>query len=336
MARLYLLKKDEKKARSFINESLKLAEKYSYDFLLTDTLKRYYEIIRFIKKAKFKSPYLQHIILQLPYSETITSSIEPDPKEYDFIFTLFGKTRVFIHGREIKTNRLRTRKFQEIFAFFITHPKQTMTREKIIYTFWPDHNPSTSKQLFYNALYWIRKAVDKNIIVYNSLGYTLSSKFRYWIDTEEFEKLTKAGDRLVQDGNLGAGLIKYEEAISLYRDGFMEDFYSNWCQDQRKYYEEVYLDVLRKLSYGHHKIGSLQKAVHFCNCIIRKDPYDEAAYCLTMRCYASLNDVQALQNCYATLEKTLARELKTTPSVETTRLFETLTKKKIQHRAHPS
>ncbi|KPJ74099.1 hypothetical protein AMJ52_01890 [candidate division TA06 bacterium DG_78] len=332
-ARLYLLKKDEKKARSFINESLKLAEKYSYDFLLTHTLKRNREIIQFIKKAKFKSSYLQHIILQLPYSDTIPSSIEPDLKEYDFIFKLFGKTHIFIHGKEIKTNRLRTKRFQEIFAFFITNPKQTMTREKIIYTFWPDHNPSTSKQLFYNALYWIRKAVDKKIIVYNSLGYALSSQHRYWIDTEEFVKLTKAGDQLVQDGNLGAGLIKYEEAISLYRDGFMEDFYGNWCQEQRKYYEGVYLDVLRKLSYGHYKIGNLQKTVHFCNCIIRKDSYDEAAYCLAMRCYAGLNDVRPLQNCYATLEKTLARELKTTPSVETTKLFETLVKRKTQRKA---
>ena len=327
-ARFYLLKKNETQARKYFNKSIDLAEKNTYDFLLLYELKHCPEIIKFVKKVGLKSDYLDHLLLKLPYSDVTEVLVEPDMIKYDFVVRLFGKVQIFMNSKEIQTRTWRTKRFQELFSFFMAHRSLITSREKIFYTFWPDHRPFTVKQLFHNALYRIRKIIGKNMIIFKEEGYQPSSKYQYWIDVEEFEKRAQQGKQLTSDGNLAGGLIKYEEALSLYRGDFMNDFYSEWCQQKRRYFEEIYLEVLKKLAQGHHKLGNFAKALKFANSVISKNPYDEDVYCLAMRCYAELNDLGGLQNCYSNLEKTLAEGLKTAPNTETAKLFENLKKQR--------
>jgi len=123
-------------------------------------------------------------------------------------------------------------------------------------------------------------------------------------------------------------LIQYEEAASLYRGGFMDDFYSEWCQQRRRYFEGLYLYVLRNLAQGHYELGNYEKALRFCKLFIDKDPYYEEAHCVAMRCYAALNDLGGLQDCFSRLKEVLAQGLKTAPRSETVTLFETLIKQR--------
>jgi LuxR family maltose regulon positive regulatory protein len=328
MTRLYLLRKDEMKARDFLNESIRIAKKNSYDFLFLYELKHCPEVIRFAKKIGVKSLYFQHLLLKLPYSENTQIPVEPEMDKYDFVVQLFGKVKLFKSGKEIKVGAWKTKKFQELFGFFIVSYQTPATREKITSILWPDHSLGTARQLFHNALYQIRKIVGKNIIVFNKEGYTLLSKYRYWIDTQEFEKLIIKADRLIRDDNRVAGLISYEEAASLYRGGFMDDFYSEWCQERRQYFEKIYLDVLKKVSNGHYKIGNFEKALNFCNLLINKNPYNEETYCLTMRCHAALNDLGGVQKCFSDLKENLRKGLKTTPHLSTVKVFNTLMKQR--------
>ncbi|KPJ70533.1 hypothetical protein AMJ52_09840 [candidate division TA06 bacterium DG_78] len=264
-ARLYLLKKEETKAKMFIKKAIKIAEKNSYDFLLIYELKHSPEIIRFLKKINFKTSYVQHILLRVPYSETTEIFVEPEGVKYDFIIRLFNTVQILKRGRKIKMRSWRKRRFQELFSFFADNRQTEVKREKIINTFWPDHRPTIAHQLFYNA---IRKTIAKDVILFDKKTYSLSPKYRYWIDTEEFETLINKADRLVKDGNRAAGLIKYEEAASLYRGGFMDDFYSEWCQQRRRYFEGLYLYILRNLAQGHYELGNYDKALRFCNSVI--------------------------------------------------------------------
>jgi LuxR family maltose regulon positive regulatory protein len=328
MARLYLLKKTEVKAKQFIQKSISLAEKNSYDFLMLYELNRCPDIVRFVKKMSLKSRYLQHILLKMPYPESLDIIVEPGETEYDIIIRLFGEVRITKRGKEIKTSSWRTRRFQELFCFFADNRQTEVKREKIINTFWPNHPPQMAKQLFYNALYSIRKTIVKDVILFDKKTYSLSAKYHYWIDTEEFETLINTADRLVKDGNRAAGLIQYEEAASLYRGGFMDDFYSEWCQQRRRYFEGLYLYILRHLAQGHYELGNYDKALRFCKLFIDKDPYYEEAHCVAMRCYAALNDLGGLRTCFARLKEVLAQGLKTAPRSETVTLFETLIKQR--------
>jgi LuxR family maltose regulon positive regulatory protein len=328
LARLYLLKRKRIRAKILIKRAIKIAEKNSYDFLLTYELKHSPEIIRFLKKSNFKTSYVQHVLLRLPYSEKTEIFVEPDVVKYDFIIRLFNSVQILKKGREIKMPSWRKRRFQEVFSFFVDNRQTEVKREKIINTFWPDHRPHIAHQLFYNALYLIRKTIIKDVIVSDKKIYSLSPKYQYWIDTEEFETLISKADRLVKDGNRAAGLIQYEEAASLYRGGFMDDFYSEWCQQRRRYFEGLYLYVLRNLAQGHYDLGNYDKALRFCKLFIDKDPYYEEAHCVAMRCYAALNDLGGLQDCFSRLKEVLAHGLKTTPRSETITLFKTLMKQR--------
>jgi LuxR family maltose regulon positive regulatory protein len=328
LVRLYFLKKFDAKAKQFLHKSISLAEKNSYDFLVLYELKRCPEIVRFIKKIRLKSTYLQHILLKMPYSESFDIIVEPREIDYDIIIRLFGEVHIIKREKEIKTSSWRTRRFQELFCFFIDNRQTEVKREKIIDAFWPNQPPHMAKQLFYNALYSIRKTIAKDVILFDKKIYTPSPKYHYWIDTEEFETLINRADRLVKDGNRAAGLIQYEEAVSLYRGGFMDDFYSEWCQQRRRYFEGLYLYILRNLAQGHYELGNYDKALRFCKLFIDKDPYYEEAHCVAMRCYAALNDLGGLQDCFSRLKEVLAQGLKTAPRFETITLFETLIKQR--------
>jgi LuxR family maltose regulon positive regulatory protein len=328
LARFYLLKRDEIKSKNFINKSITLAEKNSYDFLLSYELKHCAELMNLIKKIGLKSHYIQHILLKLPYQETLEISREPEVTDYDYVIRLLGRVQIFKAGKEIKGSIWRTKGLQELFGFFVVNLSQPIGLEKIINIFWFDYKPANAKRLFHVALHWIRKAVGKDIIIFTKDGYRLSSQYKYWIDVQEFENLSKEGDRLLKDGNRVGAMIKYEEAFSLYRGDFMDDFYGDWCQQKRRYFEEIYLNMLKKLAHGQHNIGNSEKALKFCDLFINKDPYHEDIYCLAMRCYAALNDPSGLQNCFSNLENVLRKNLNTTPHSGTIKLFKKLIKER--------
>ncbi len=329
LGRFYLHKKNRSKAKNYVAKAFRLSKKNSYDFLLNYEIKFCPEITKFAEEVKIEPHYLQHLLSRQLDVEPTKIVVEPNLNDYDFVVRLFGNVEVSSNGTAIGNSAWRLRQFQEMFCFFVAHSSINLYRDKIISVFWPDHNPDTAKQLFYNALYQIRKTVGvKDIITYSGREYLLSQKYRYWIDTEEFKSLIDEGNQSINKGDLVTGLIKHERAAALYRSGFMDNYYSEWCQNKRQYYEGLHLDVLRQLSAGYYKLGNFQKALQFCKLVINKNPYNEEFCCLAMRCYANLRDLGGLKTCFSNLEKILATDLKTTPHPTTTNLFETLIKKR--------
>ena len=320
---LCLQKNDKIKAKLFISKAFSAAKKYSYDYLLLYEIKFLPEVIRFAEEMRIEPNYYQHILSQYPYPDIVETIIEPKITDHDFVVRLLGNVQIFING-ELYKKPWRAKRFKELFCFLIAHRATVMTRDKITCAFWRDHSITTARQLFHNALNWLRKNLGKDIIVFDAGGYSLSPRYRYWVDIEEVERFIKEGDAYVHKGNITKGLLSYERAVMFYRGGFMDDFYTGWCQEKREYYDREVLDVLKKLIFNYYHIGNFEKALEFYHVSLGRRICDEEIACIAMRCYAVLGDHRALRSCFSHLENILAKDFKTTPHPTTIKLLHTL------------
>ena len=321
--RLCLQKNNKTKAKEFISKAFSAAKKYSYDYLLLHEIRFLPEVIRFAEEMRIEPNYYQHLLSQSPYPDIVETIIEPKITDHDFVVQLLGNVQIFING-ELYKKPWRAKKFKELFCFLIAHRATVMTRDKITCAFWPDHSITTARQLFHNALNWLRKNFCKDIIVFDAGGYSLSPRYRYWVDIEEVERFIKEGDAYVHKGNITKGLLSYERVVMFYRGGFMDDFYTGWCQEKREYYNRAYLDVLKKLISNYYHIGYFEKALEFYHVSLGRHICDEEIVCIAMWCYAALGDHRALKSCFSHLENILAKDFKTTPNPTTIKLFNTL------------
>ncbi|RKX69627.1 hypothetical protein DRP53_07600, partial [candidate division WOR-3 bacterium] len=320
---LHIMENNRRSAYKSLSRAIQIAEENGYEYHFIDQIKYSPELIKFVKSMEVHSSYLRSALSKVPCRKIFDTLVEPEEENFDIIIRLFGIPEIKIDGELLK-RPWRTKKVEELFYFLVVHRNEFLTRDGVTGEFWPDHNPKIARQLFHNFLYWIRRTIRKNIIIFERGYYKISSDLKFWVDIEEFKRLINLGQGLINDGNHIGGLVELEKALSLYRGGFMDSFYGEWSQKLRLEFEALYLDLLENLAKGYYKMQNHQKAVIFCRELISADPYNEEAYRLLMRCYAKLNNLGGVKKTYEELRDVLKRDLKTDPHPLTRELLNSL------------
>lgn len=317
MSKLYYMKKEEELVAKFLKKLLWLSKKYGYGVAL-------------IRLGRLNSSLLQFAIKHGIEPRYATFLLEELYKQYDLIISFFGGLEIKSQGKKIE-KKWETQKAKSLFCYLLVNRNKSFTPDQLMELLWPGKSFSKAQSSLHHALFCVRDIVSSFIekespfIEYKDGCYRVSSDYKIWLDSEEFEKLISEARQEEAKGNELSSISKYESAINFYQGDFLPELYELWSEEKRMFYKEQYLRALDKASNFYMKKERFEKVIEYSKKIIAIDEFCEQAYLLAMRSYIALGNRKVAVDLYKQLEKTLKDELNIEPSPEIKQLFYKLT-----------
>ncbi|NLW12028.1 MAG: response regulator [Clostridiaceae bacterium] len=179
-------------------------------------------------------------------------------------------------GFELKNNegetvKWRSEKTRELFALLYHNRGRSQTKNMLIDTIWPDHDPAKAQHLLHNGIYYIRRAlkehgIDKQHILINS-GYKMHLQ-NVFADNIYFENK-------IARSYIDLDTRKLESYDKLYRGPFMNFENWSWCELDRLEIEKNYDKLLQVLTDRYEAEDRQTDLEMILIRRSRRDPYNE-------------------------------------------------------------
>ena len=260
----------------------------------------------------------------------VVSAVAPKPSD-DLTIKMLGPVEVYRDpARPLAADAWTTKRARDILCFIASRRHRRASKDTIIDTFWGESDFDAVEKNFHPTVSHIRKAlnsnqpVKQNFLLYRDGDYLLSQDFSYFIDTEEFDRLTAEGESAKRAGDHERFVAAYERALALYRGDFMQGSYEEWAEEQRSYYKEQYLRMLETLAVAAQKQEDWARSLQLAQRILSDDQFREDVHCMIMRAHAAQGNRAAVKDQYESLRRVLRKELGVEPAAETQRVFKQL------------
>jgi len=217
-----------------------------------------------------------------------------------------GETRVLVNSRPTGEVEWRSNRAKEIF-FYVLCCGTGKTKEQITAALWPDLVPAKATSNFHINLYRARRAIFPGVFTLEQGQYKLSPHLNIWFDVAEFERLLSRAEDLPYGSQTRAANL--EQAIELYRGAFMEGFYNEWTEVQRRGLEDKYLKALLLLAGTCADKGQYDRAITLLEKFIAIDPYHDEVYCQVMEWHLAVGDKVSALRVYKRYVDTVAGEM---------------------------
>ncbi len=239
----------------------------------------------------------------------------------------FGPPRLSIHGlgcMQVKLNNKtvtnsmwQTVLSRNLFFFLLLHPSG-MTKETIGLSFWPDADPDEMKLRFKNAIYRLRRAIGKEVILYEDDRYSFNRSLDYEYDVDDFtNEIALAGI----SNHKPEQLVHYLNAIHLYKGVLLPELENSEIIVERERLQHLFENTCIKAADLALSMGDYQVAINLCLRAIEQEPYLEAAYRICFKAYAASGNKISTKKLFKQLEHLLHEDLSITPSTETIRVY---------------
>lgn len=203
--------------------------------------------------------------------------------------------------------RFKYQKSEGIFYYIGSH--RSVERYRIMSLFWPEESEEKARKNLRNALYAIRQAFSRAVIIND--GQRL---IRF---AEEIEVVT----------DLDAALESVEGIEADFRGEFLEDFiikdaaaFDEWIQQTRTRLRDQRISGLsRQLESCLKRAGDPEL---LCRELLRLDPYDEKTVRILMGHYGKMGQFSRSIEVYTHLCRVLEEELSLKPEPETIKVFQ--------------
>jgi len=202
--------------------------------------------------------------------------------------------------------------------FFLSHP-EGLHRDQVIEALWPEVTQAKGNSLFHSTVYRLRRALFKDIIVYERGVYYMNPECNYRYDVMEFRQLAKLGR-----GHDDAARVARERALELYRSPFLQECEDSWCYEIRQSLQEEMLTILLLQAQHLAKQGLWSEAEALYLRALSVDSYDERAHRGIMWCRAENDDRAGAIRQFRECVRLLRTELDVEPSAETRALYEAI------------
>jgi two-component SAPR family response regulator len=228
-----------------------------------------------------------------------------------------GQARVVIGEHDVGDSEWESQKARELFYYLMSH-KAGSTREKLVEVLWPEMSSTLCRNAFYSNVHRIRRAVYRDCIGQRDGTYRINEQGRFWFDLDEFTRLVRQAESLPRGGEERADRLR--KAVELYRGGFLEDFYAEWCDTLRMEAEAEYLRSLASLAGYLAARGSYDQAAELLNKLLAVDNTDERAHEELIKLLMRRGEVSAAHQRYRLYRELVIKE----HGVEPSRSFEEL------------
>jgi len=234
----------------------------------------------------------------------------------------FGPAQVKVGGRLLTMSDWLTQSVRDLFFFFFT-AERSFTKEEVAEALWPEvDDPGRLKLRFKNEMYRLRRAVGKNVILFEEEYYHFNHALDYEYDVEAFEthlaqaRASTDPERRIQH---------YVRAVTLVQGPYLDDMDLRSAPAERERLAQDFLLALDELGELYLQTKKPEKTLAVCQRALSEDPARESTHQLAMRTYAILGDRSAIVRQYKACERALKGEFNLPPSDETGRLYRQLT-----------
>lgn len=197
--------------------------------------------------------------------------------------------------------------------FYLLNVGGSVRKEQIIDALWPEPEENID-QTFRSTIYYLRKAVGEVCIIYRSGKYTLDHTPLYgqqvWYDVEIFQSQYAAARQFSEQEDEDSASKSFHEMINLYRDDYLQTFYSDWCIASRDRLRRIYMDARQQLALIAWNHEDLDECIMHWQQLLVIDGCMEKAHYGLMRCYLRQGKrtlaLRQYQHCVDTLQQELS------------------------------
>ncbi|HXF86099.1 MAG TPA: tetratricopeptide repeat protein [Anaerolineales bacterium] len=238
------------------------------------------------------------------------------------VIRALGNPEVIVNGRTVAMSDWRTQSVRDLFFYFL-YRQEAVTKEQIGAALWPETRDAQAlKARFKNEIYRLRRAVRRDVIVFEDEYYRFNRELDYEYDVEAFDSHLQRARKATDPA---ARLEHLQKAVDLVRGPYLADVDAEWAVPERERLNQAYTTALEELANLYLDANQLERCLSVCNLALKQDRFHEAIYQIEMRAYAALGDRIAVARRYQAC-KTAMEELNLPPSAETERIFKELTR----------
>lgn len=233
----------------------------------------------------------------------------------------FGEGEVYMNGESVTSTDWVSRKpVRELFFCLLAHP-DGLTKEEIGAIFWPESSPNQLKLRFKNNIYWLRHALENEVVLFEGNCYRFNDALDYDYDVETFSRNLEHA----QNTNArGEKIAAYQRVMQLYQGRYLPDIDQKWTALEREHLHLSYLKAGINLGRLQLEDQDYQGALETSKRLLQEDDCLEPAHRLAMRAHAALGDINAVARQFERCQERLRDELDVPPSEETSQLLKIL------------
>ncbi len=199
-----------------------------------------------------------------------------------------------------------------LLAYVLLHRVQPVTRAQVAFALWPDESEGAARANLRRHLHQLQRILPHTTPPWLiSAGNTLqwNDQAEYWLDVEEFERLSARDDTLA-------------EAVALYHGDLMETSYEDWLFFERERLRDLYFAAVTRLIMKCRSQRDFAGAIGYAQQLLARDPVREDVFRQLMTLRYECGDRAGVLQEYERFAQLLHKELAVTPMPETQLLYE--------------
>ncbi len=158
----------------------------------------------------------------------------------------FGNPEVSVNGRVIAMSDWRTQSVRDLFFYFI-YSQEAVTKEQAGIALWPETRDAQSlKARFKNEIYRLRRAVGREVIVFEDEYYRFNREMDYEYDVEAFDSHIQ---RAHKTADASTRIEHLQKAVDLVHGPYLADVDADWAVPERERLGVAYTSALEELAY---------------------------------------------------------------------------------------
>jgi two-component SAPR family response regulator len=232
-----------------------------------------------------------------------------------------GRAEVVVSGRAVNVSDWRTQSVRDLFFYFL-YNQEPVTKEQVAQVLWPDiDSPEAVRARFKHGIYWLRRAVGRNAIIFEDEYYRFNREMDYEYDVEAFESYL---NRVYQTEELIERIGLYRKAMELVEGPYLADLDADWVLIERERLGRIYRSALDELAQLYLDTNQFQECLAICKKAIEQDRYNEAIYLIELRTYAAIGDRASIVHRYHVYKTLLMDEVGLAPSEDFDKIYKEL------------
>lgn len=270
------------------------------------------QLIKQVKAYKKRIPEFRRILRQ----QKLVIAIEQAPR---LTIQALGTAQVSLAGDPIATPEWRTQNsVRELFYLLLAHP-DGLSKDDIGLILWPESSQQQLKVQFKNALYRLRRALGKDVVIFeqNEDSYRFNRGLDYEYDVEVFHMHIKRAKNASGASQINA----YQAAVKVYQGAYQPEGEGFWIELERERLWQDYLQAELAVVTYNLENADFHAALAHIHRILAQDPCQEEAHRLAMRVYAAMGNHAGLVRQFEVCKDTLQKILGISPSPQTESLF---------------
>ena len=190
-----------------------------------------------------------------------------------YSFQLLGDFSVSTENTTIHLRGLLGNQLSSLFAYFLCNHTQSVSKEKIIDTFWQDsENPANALKFaifrLRNTLKKIDEFKDIDWILTVNGGYQINKNISFSLDIDVFEQN-------ILDAKQKNDISYLENAVNMYQGSFLDGIDADWIQVDKGYYNSVVTEASADIAEVLLEQGKSTEAIAVLEKSLNYDELDE-------------------------------------------------------------